>query len=79
MEEQCICVQNLTKAFSGRVVVDALSFGVKRGEVMPLGIGIDLLKSVSLRCYDRIVFPVLTLIAITAVCGFVAVKTFRWE
>ena len=26
MEEQCICVQNLTKTFSGRVVVDDLSF-----------------------------------------------------
>lgn len=125
MEEQCICVQNLTKTFSDRVVVDDLSFGVKRGEVlallghngagksttidlilglkapdhgsatipaevfpswfravtkvMPLGIGIDLLKSVSLGCYDRVILPVLTLAAITAVCGFVAVKTFRWE
>ena len=48
-------------------------------KVMPLGIGIDLLKSVSLGCYDRITLPVMTLIAITAVCGFVAVKTFRWE
>ena len=36
MEEQCICVRNLTKAFSGRVVVDDLSFGVKRGEVFAL-------------------------------------------
>ena len=26
MEEQCICVQNLTKTFSDRVVVDDLSF-----------------------------------------------------
>ena len=36
MEEQCICVRNLTKAFLGRVVVDDLSFGVKRGEVFAL-------------------------------------------
>ena len=48
-------------------------------KLMPLGIGIDLLKSVSMGCYDSIVAPVITLIAITAVCGTVAVKTFRWE
>lgn len=36
MEEQCIYVQNLTKTFSDRVVVDDLSFGVKRGEVFAL-------------------------------------------
>ena len=48
-------------------------------KVMPLGIGIDLLKTVSLGCYDRVILPVLTLMAMTAVCGFVAVKTFRWE
>lgn len=47
-------------------------------EVMPLGIGIDLLKTVSLGCYDKVILPVLTLMAMTAVCGFVAVKTFRW-
>ena len=47
-------------------------------KVMPLGIGIDLLKTVSLGCYDKVILPVLTLMAMTAVCGFVAVKTFRW-
>ena len=46
---------------------------------MPLGVGIDLLKSVSMGCYDRITVPVITLIAITVICGTVAVKTFRWE
>ena len=46
---------------------------------MPLGIGIDLLKSVSMGCYDNIVLPVVTLTAITVICGAVAVKTFRWE
>lgn len=48
-------------------------------KLMPLGIGIDLLKSVSLGCYDNIAVPVITLIAITAICGTIAVKTFRWE
>lgn len=46
---------------------------------MPLGIGIDLLKSVSLGCYDRMAVPVLTLTAMAVLCGAVAVKTFRWE
>ena len=48
-------------------------------KLMPLGLGIDLLKSVSIGCYDRITVPVITLIAITIICGTVAVKTFRWE
>ena len=48
-------------------------------KLMPLGIGIDLLKSVSLGCYDNIVAPTITLIVITAICGTIAVKTFRWE
>ena len=46
---------------------------------MPLGVGIDLLKSVSTGCYDSITVPVITLIAIAVLCGTVAVKTFRWE
>ncbi|MBO5282764.1 MAG: ABC transporter permease [Lachnospiraceae bacterium] len=46
---------------------------------MPLGVGIDLLKSVSLGCYDNIVVQVITLIAIAVICGTVAVRTFRWE
>ena len=48
-------------------------------KLMPLGVGIDLLKSVSMGCYDRITVPVITLIAITVICGTIAVKTFRWE
>lgn len=48
-------------------------------KLMPLGVGIDLLKSVSMGCYDGITLPVITLIAITIICGTVAVKTFRWE
>lgn len=46
---------------------------------MPLGVGINLLKSVSMGCYDNIVMPVVTLTAITVICSTVAVKTFRWE
>ena len=46
---------------------------------MPLGVGIRLLKSVSMGCYDNIVLPVATLSAIAVICGAVAVKTFRWE
>ena len=48
-------------------------------KLMPLGVGIDLLKSVSMGCYDRITVPMITLIAITVICGTIAVKTFRWE
>ena len=48
-------------------------------KLMPLGVGIDLLKSVSTGCYDNIAVPVMTLIAITVICGTIAVKTFRWE
>lgn len=46
---------------------------------MPLGVGINLLKSVSMGCYDRMVTPVIILTVITVICGTVAVKTFRWE
>lgn len=46
---------------------------------MPLGVGIRLLKSVSVGCYDDMTMPVIILTAIAAICGTVAVKTFRWE
>ena len=46
---------------------------------MPLGVGIRLLKSVSIGCYDQIVLPAAALAAITVVCGAIAIKTFRWE
>ena len=36
MEEPCIRVQNLTKSFSGRKVVDGLSFSVEKGQVFGL-------------------------------------------
>ena len=48
-------------------------------KLMPLGVGIDLLKSVSVGCYDKIVMPMVILSVIAVICGAVAVKTFRWE
>ena len=46
---------------------------------MPLGIGIDLLKKVSIGNYDGILIPVVTLSVIVVICTVVAIKTFRWE
>ncbi|MDD6023452.1 MAG: ABC transporter permease [Oscillospiraceae bacterium] len=46
---------------------------------MPLGVGIRVLKSVSMGCYDGIVIPVVVLAAIAVICGTVAARTFRWE
>ena len=46
---------------------------------MPLGVGIRLLKSVSIGCYDNIVMPVTVLTVIAVICGTIAVQTFRWE
>ena len=48
-------------------------------EWMPLGMGIRLLKSVSMGCSDHMVMPVAALTAMAVVCGAMAVKTFRWE
>ena len=45
-------------------------------KLMPLGIGIDLLKSVSMGCYDNITVPVIPSIAIAVLCGMGAAKTF---
>ena len=46
---------------------------------MPLGVGIRLLKSVSIGCYDGMTISVMVLTAITVICGIIPVKTFRWE
>ena len=46
---------------------------------IPLGVGIRLLKSVSIGCYDGMTISVMVLTAITVICGIIAVKTFRWE
>ena len=46
---------------------------------MPLGIGIDTLKKVSIDCFDDILISVIILLVIAVICTSVAVKTFRWE
>ena len=67
--------------FSGATIPAEVFPGALRAvaEWMPLGVGIKLLKSVSMGCYDNIIMPVVTLTAITVICGTIAVKTFRWE
>ena len=46
---------------------------------MPLGIGIELMKKVSVGRCDEIALALVSLIAIAVVCGGIALKTFRWE
>ena len=67
--------------FSGATIPAEVFPGGLRAvsEWMPLGVGIRLLTSVSMGCYDNIIVPVVTLTAITVICGTIAVKTFRWE
>lgn len=67
--------------FSGATIPAEVFPGALRAIAgwMPLGVGIKLLKSVSMGYYDRMVTPVLTLIAIAVICGTIAVRTFRWE
>ena len=48
-------------------------------KLMPLGVGIDVLKSVSMGRYDKMAIPGIILTAITAICGTISVRTFRWE
>ena len=67
--------------FSGATIPAEVFPGALRAvaEWMPLGVGIKLLKSVSMGCYDNIIVPVAVLTAIAVICITVAVKTFRWE
>ena len=46
---------------------------------MPLGIGIDALKKVSIGCFDGIWMAVGVLSIMAIVCMSIAVKSFRWE
>lgn len=46
---------------------------------LPLGIGIDSLKKISVDCYNNLAVPLAVLAAIATVCTIAAVKTFRWE
>lgn len=48
-------------------------------DILPLGVGINLLKSASIGQYENIMLPIIILSAITAICTFIAVKFFKWE
>ena len=49
-------------------------------DVMPLGIGIDLMKAASMgQDMGSSLVNIIILAVITVVCNTVAVKTFRWE
>ena len=48
-------------------------------DILPLGVGINLLKSASIGQYEIIILPIIILSAITAICTFIAVKFFKWE
>lgn len=48
-------------------------------DILPLGVGINMLKSASIGQYESLILPIIILIAITAICTFIAVKFFRWE
>ena len=48
-------------------------------DILPLGVGINLLKSASIGQYEKIILPIIILSAITAICTFIAVKFFKWE
>ena len=67
--------------FSGATIpAEVFPAGLRAvSKLMPLGAGIDLLKNVSMGCYDRMVMPVVTLLSIAVICCAVAVRTFRWE
>ena len=47
--------------------------------MLPLGVGIELLKSVSMGWYGGMAAPAAVLTAIAVVCSAIAIKTFRWE
>ena len=76
MNEPAVSVKSLAKSFSGRTVVDDLSFDVQKGEVFALlghnGAGksttIDLI--LGLKAPDG---------GSAQILGMDAVKTFRWE
>ncbi len=67
--------------FSGATIpAEVFPAGLRAvADIMPLGTGINLLKAVSMGCYNEVIVPVITLTAIAVICGAVAVKAFRWE
>ena len=67
--------------FSGATIpAEVFPAGLRAvADIMPLGTGINLLKAVSMGCYNEVIVPIITLTAIAVICGAVAVKAFRWE
>ena len=67
--------------FSGATIpAEVFPAGLRAvANVMPLGVGINLLKSVSLGATGGIALPLATLAAIAVICSTVAVRSFRWE
>lgn len=49
-------------------------------DILPLTQGIKLLKSATLGLpMDNVVFPIVIMLIIAAVCSFIAIKFFKWE
>ena len=46
---------------------------------MPLGVGIETLKKISIGTYEGVFLPVIVLTVIAAICILISAKTFRWE
>ncbi len=68
--------------FSGATIpYELFPKGLQRvADVMPLGVGIDLMKAASIGADMKGSLPnIIILTVIAAVCSTVAVKTFRWE
>lgn len=67
--------------FSGATIpAEVFPAGLRAvANVMPLGVGINLLKAVSLGATGGVALPLVTLAAIAVICSTVAVRSFRWE
>lgn len=48
-------------------------------DILPLGVGINVLKEVSMGNYSGHMLSIGILIAITVICSTISVKTFRWK
>ena len=67
--------------FSGATIpAEVFPAGLRAvANVMPLGVGINLFKAVSLGATGGVALPLATLAAIAVICSAVAVRSFRWE
>lgn len=48
-------------------------------DIMPLGVGINVLKSISAGDCANIAGRLITLAVIAVLCTVISIKTFRWE